>query len=76
MWEKVKVDHLREWHWNVYITICKVDDQCKFWCMKQGSQSLCTGTTQRDGVGREVGRGLQDGETHVHAWVIHVYVWQ
>ena len=21
---------LREWHWNMYITICKVDDQCKF----------------------------------------------
>ena len=22
------------------------------------------------------GRGVQDGETHVHPWVIHVDVWQ
>ena len=26
--------------------------------MKQGTQSWCTGTTQRDGMGREVGGGL------------------
>ena len=23
-------DDLREQHWNMYITICKIDDQCKF----------------------------------------------
>ena len=23
-------DGLREYHWNMYITICKIDDQCKF----------------------------------------------
>ena len=23
-------NELREWHWNVYITICKICDQCKF----------------------------------------------
>ena len=28
------------------------------WCMKQGTQSWCTETTQRDGVGS----GVQDGE--------------
>ena len=22
------------------------------------------------------GRGVQDGETHVHPWLIHVNVWQ
>ena len=33
--------------------------------MKQGTQSWCSGTTQRDGVGREMG-GFQDGGTHVH----------
>ena len=38
--------------------------------MKQGTQSWCSGKTQRDGPGREVGgRG-----THVHLWLIHVDV--
>ena len=45
-------------------------------CVKQGTQSRCTSTTQRDGMGREVGGGVQDGGTHVHAWLIHVNVWQ
>ena len=41
-------------------------------CMKHGTQSWCSGTTQRDGVGR----GVQDWGTHVHPWLIHVDVWQ
>ena len=45
-------------------------------CMKQGTQSQCSGTTQRDGVGKGSGRGVQDGGTHVHPSVIHVGVWQ
>ena len=28
----------------------------------QGAQGWCTGMTQRDGMGREVGEGVQDGE--------------
>ena len=43
--------------------------------MKQGSQSQCSGMTQRDGVGREVGGGSGWG-THVHPWLIHVDIWQ
>ena len=31
--------------------------------MKQGTQSWYTGTTQRDGMGREVGGGLRMGGT-------------
>ena len=30
--------------------------------MIQDAQSWCTGMTQRDGMGREVGEGVQDGE--------------
>ena len=30
--------------------------------MTQGAQSWCTGMTQREGMGREVGGGVQDGE--------------
>ena len=44
--------------------------------MKQGTQSWCSGTTQRDGVGREAGGGVQDGGTHVYPWLIHVDAWQ
>ena len=35
----------------------------------------CTGMTQRDGMGREVGGDSGFG-THVHLWWIHVDVWQ
>jgi len=41
--------------------------------MRQGTQSWCSGTTQRDGGG-EGGSGW--GGTHVHQWLIHVDVWQ
>ena len=32
-------------------------------CIKQGTQSQCTGTTQRDGMGREVRGSLEQGDT-------------
>ena len=35
----------------------------------------CTGTTQRDGTGREVGGGFRMG-TRVYPWQIHVDIWQ
>ena len=35
----------------------------KIRCMKQGTQSWCSGTTQRDGVGREVGGCSEWGDT-------------
>ena len=30
--------------------------------MRQGAQGWCTGMTQSDGMGKEVGGGVQDGE--------------
>ena len=39
------------------------------------AQGCCTGMTQRDGIGREVGGGSGWG-THVNPWLIHVNVWQ
>ena len=33
----------------------------------------CTGTTQRDGMGREEGSGWG---THVYLWQIHSDIWQ
>ena len=43
--------------------------------MKQGTQSQCSGTIQRDGV-RNVGGEFRIGGTYVHLRLIHVSVWQ
>ena len=40
-----------------------------------GCSGLCTGMTQKDGMGREVGGGSGWG-THIHPWWIHDDVWQ
>ena len=45
------------------------------WMHETSAQCLCTGKTQRGGVGREVGGGLGWG-IHVNPWLIHVNVWQ
>ena len=37
----------------------------------------CTGTTQRDGMGREEGGGFRMGRgTHAYLWWIHFDIWQ
>jgi len=43
--------------------------------MIQDAWSWCTGMTQRDEMGREMGGGSR-WRTHVHPWWIHVDVWQ
>ena len=43
--------------------------------MIQDAWGWCTGMTQTDGMGKEVGGG-PGGETCVHPWRIHVDVWQ
>ena len=48
-------------------------------CMHETSaQGWCTGMTQRDGMGREVGGGFRMGNTGwgINPWLIHVSVWQ
>ena len=46
------------WENSTETCICEIDHPVQVWCLKQGTQSQCTGTTQRDRVGREVGGGL------------------
>ena len=42
--------------------------------MKQGTQTQCTGTTQRDGMGRKVGGGVRDGEhMYIRGWFMPMY---
>ena len=43
------------------------------WMHESSAPGWCTGKTQREGVGREVGSGWG---IHVNPWLIHVNVWQ
>ena len=57
------------------ITICKIDSQWQ--CMTQGTDSnLDSVTTQRGGIGREVGGLFKWEGTQENLWLIHVDVWQ
>ena len=44
-------------------------------CLILDAWGWCTGTTQRDGMGREVGEGSGWG-TQVYLWQIHFDIWQ
>ena len=44
-------------------------------CVILDAWGWCTGMTQRDGIGREMGGG-SGWATHVHLWQIHVDEWQ
>ena len=68
MWEKAKGGMIWKKALKHDITTCKIDDQCKFdaWNreLKAGS-----GTTQRDGLGREVGAGFRlQRHMYTHGW--------
>ena len=41
--------------------------------MKQGTQSQRTGTTLRDGMGREVGGVQEGGLMYTHGWFMSMY---
>ena len=47
----------------MYITICEIDDQSKFDSCNKALKAGALGTTQRDGLGREVGGGFRMGDT-------------
>ena len=59
----------------MYITIGKIDGQCN--SMHEAGQPKPVPWDNPEGWGGEGGwRGVQDGGTHVHPWLIHVNVWQ
>ena len=64
-------DDLREQHWNMYITICKIDRQSRFDAWDRALRAGALGWPWGMGWGRSSGWG-----THVHPWLIHVNVWQ
>ena len=58
----------------MYITICELDRQSRFDAWDKGAQGWCPGMTLRDGMGREVGEGVQDGgHMYTHGWFKSVY---
>ena len=46
----------------MYIIICETNLPIQVQCMIQGARGWCTGMILRDGMGREVGGGVQDEE--------------
>ena len=58
----------------MYITICEIDDQCKF-----DAGRILKASGQRPPRGMECG-GMWEGGSgwgaHVQLWLIHVDVWQ
>ena len=67
-------DVLREQHQNMYILYVKRITS-PGWMHETSAQGWCTGKTQRDGMGKEVGAGIGMG-THVNPWLLHINVWQ
>ena len=65
--------------WENGIETCKYhirnESPVQVRCRVQDAWGWCTGLTQRDGTGREVG-GASGWGTHVYPWQIHVDVWQ
>ena len=58
----------------MYIMICEMNPvQVRY--MIQDAWGWCTGISQRDGMGMEVG-GVSGWGTRVHLWQIRVEVWQ
>ena len=53
--ERIALKHVYYHMWN--------RSPVQVWCMRQGALGWCTGMTQRDGMGREVGRGFRKGNT-------------
>ena len=53
--ERIALQHVYYHMWN--------RSPVQVQCMRQGTQSRCTGMTLRDGMGREVGEGFRMGDT-------------
>ena len=66
---------LREQHWNMYITICEIDDWSKFDAWNRALKASTLGQPRGMGWGGRLERISGQG-THVHPWLIHVNVWQ
>ena len=69
-------DDMKEQHWNMYITMCKIDDQCKFDAWSRALKARALGIPRGMWVGKEMGERFRMGEHMCNPWLIHVSVWQ
>ena len=53
--------NIAQFQWSLCHSLYSQKHIVQVWCMKQGTQSWCSGTTQRDSVGREVEGGFSMG---------------
>ena len=73
-WGGRRWTHLREEHWNIYITIYKIDSQWEFAVWHRNPKLvLCVNLEGWDG--REVGGMFKNKGTYVYLWLIHVDIW-
>ena len=68
-------DDVREWHSNMYITVCEIDRQSRFYAWDRALRTGALGWPWGTGWGGRWEGGSGWG-THVHQWLIHVNVWQ
>ena len=67
-------DEWREQCGNIYTTVCII--ACGNFMYESGNSNQGSVTTQRRGMGQEVGRRFRREGTYVYVWLIHVDVWQ
>ena len=72
LWEKARVG-CSERAASKHVCYQGETDASPGWMHETSARGWCTGVTQRDGMGREVGGGWETGwGTHVNPWLIHV----
>ena len=70
-------DDLREQHWNIHITICKIASGSLMCEAGSPKPALCDNLEGWGGLGRAVEGLVQEGgDTYVCLQLIHVDVWQ
>ena len=58
----------------MYITICEIDDQSRFDAWNRALQDWVHWDNPGDGMGREVGGGVQGGgQMYTRGWFMSVY---
>ena len=67
-------DDLREQHWNMYITICKKDDRCKFDAWSRALKAISLGNPRGMGWGRrkEIDSGCR-GHMYICGWLMSMH---
>ena len=66
--EKWGWDDIREYHWNMFITICKIDDQFKFDAWSRALKAGALGEPRGLGWGGRWAELRMMGHMYTHGW--------